>query len=206
MITDDGCWADFRTSASTTHGKACLFLDRDGVLIEDSGYPSDPDAITLVLETLDLVRIANQRGFVVGIVSNQSGIGRGYFEWTAFAAVQGAIDAALSARDAKLDFVLACPHLASAPVARYQYNEHPWRKPAPGMLNAAANALSLDMTRSAMVGDRISDMEAAQHAGLRYRALLTGEGLSQQGSTWTAVSRDTLQKWFLEDVEAAPQR
>ena len=79
MITDDGCWADYRVHASVMRGRPCLFLDRDGVLIEDTGYPHDPAMVALIPETLEAVRLAEARGFIVGIVSNQSGSGRVYF-------------------------------------------------------------------------------------------------------------------------------
>ena len=203
MITQDGCWADYRPSSAGAHGRPCLFLDRDGVLIEDTGYPHDPAAITLIPEALEVVRLANARGWLAGIVSNQSGVGRGYFEWTAFAAVQGAIDTALQARGARLDFVLACPHLADAPVGRYRDAAHPWRKPAPGMLVDAAATLHVAMSVSAMIGDRVSDMAAAAAAGVAHRAMLVEEDTAASRGDWAIVRREMLAAWFTEEVAAA---
>lgn len=203
MIRDDGCWADYRTG-STVEGRPCLFLDRDGVLIEDTGYPHDPAAITLIPETLDLVRIANTSGFAVGVVTNQSGIGRGFFGWNAFAAVQGAIDTALAARGGRLDFVLACPHLADATLPGDRQEGHPWRKPAPGMLLAAAATLRLDLMGSIMVGDKQSDMAAATAAGLPRRILLDGTPPSGGNETWIAVGRRALSNWFLGQLAHDP--
>ena len=174
MITADGCWADFRISLAMAEGRPCLYLDRDGVLIEDTGYPHRPEDIVVVGEAVELVRLAGEAGYVTGLVTNQSGIGRGLFDWKAFSRVQDLIDAALRAAGAKLDFVLACPHHAEAVVTQYRQADHAWRKPAPGMLRDAAGRLGLDIERSIMVGDRTSDMDAAAAAGIPRRWLLPG--------------------------------
>ena len=166
MITPDGCWAEFRAARSATQGRPCLFLDRDGVLIEDTGYPHRPDDIVMVPEAVALVRAARTAGYVAGVVTNQSGLARGLFAWPAFSAVQGIIDAALQAAGTGLDFVLACPYHADAAVPLYRRADHPWRKPAPGMLREAADRLGLDLSRSIMVGDRMSDMEAGAACGV----------------------------------------
>lgn len=204
MITADGCWADYRADISVMRGRPCLFLDRDGVLIEDTGYPHDPAAITLIPETLDLVRFAKARGFAAGIVSNQSGIGRGTFGWEAFAAVQAVIDAALATRGERFDFVLACPFLAEAPLARFRHDRHPWRKPAPGMLTAAGAMLGFDLPGSVMVGDRASDMAAAAAAGVRRRVLLGGTPPPDPTGGWEAVHRGGLSDWFRRAVAREP--
>ncbi len=181
MITDDGCWADFRISADQAQGWPALFLDRDGVVIEDAGYPHRPQDILLIDETLRLVGEAKRLGFRVGIVSNQSGIGRGLFRWDAFHGVQAVIDAALRERGSGVDFVLACPHHPDATLPDYRREAHGWRKPAPGMILAAATTLGLDLGASVMLGDRGSDMEAARRAGVRHRWLLTTSA-DQQGT------------------------
>lgn len=198
MITDDGCWADYRISPSLTAGQSCLFLDRDGVLIEDTGYPHDPATIMLIPETLDLVRLAKTRGLVVGLVTNQSGVGRGYFGWDAFAAVQSAIDAALIARHTALDFILACPHHPEASIARYRYEQHPWRKPSPGMLTAALDTFQLIASTSAMIGDQHSDMVAAQKAGIAHRGLLVKTRNAAPQGDWEEVKRDSVSTWLSE--------
>lgn len=174
MIRPDGCWADIRTAREITQGRPCLFLDRDGVLIEDTGYPHRREDIVLVAPAMALVRAAGAVGYVTGIVTNQSGLARGLFDWPAFAAVQDGIDAALAAVGARLDFVLACPHHADAVVPRYRHVDHPWRKPAAGMLREAADRLGLDLANSIMVGDRASDMVAAAACGVGHRWLLSG--------------------------------
>jgi D-glycero-D-manno-heptose 1,7-bisphosphate phosphatase len=190
VITSDGCWADFRIARSAAAGRPCLFLDRDGVLIEDVGYPHRPEDIAIVPEAVALVRAAGAAGYVTGIVTNQSGIARGLFGWPAFAVVQDMIDDAVQANGGQFGFVLACPYLPQADMPRYRRADHPWRKPAPGMLRAAADRLGLDLARSVMVGDRITDMEAAAAAGVRHRWLMPdGRGAVPPASDWAIVDR-----------------
>ncbi|MDX7949991.1 HAD-IIIA family hydrolase [Lichenihabitans sp. Uapishka_5] len=165
----DGCWADYRVS--TAAGRPCLFLDRDGVLIEDTGYPHRPDEVRLIPESLVAVAAACRDGCTAGIVSNQSGVGRGLFGWDAFAAVQAVIDAALARLGCRLVFVLACPHHPEAPLSAYR-QDHVWRKPQPGMLQAVAARLAIGLPEAVMVGDRGSDMQAAAAAGVPHRLLL----------------------------------
>lgn len=204
MIAPDGCWAAYRISRDAAAGRPCLFLDRDGVLIEDTGYPHRPDEVRPIPEGLDAVAAACRHGFVTGIVSNQSGIGRGLFGWDAFAAVQAVIDAALARLGARLDFVLACPHHPEAPLAAYR-QDHPWRKPHPGMLQAVAATLKVELPDAVMVGDRLSDMQAA--AGLRHRLLLRGdEEAGEAGAEDEPVLRSDLPRRLAALAQAASSR
>jgi D-glycero-D-manno-heptose 1,7-bisphosphate phosphatase len=110
------------------------------------------------------------------MVTNQSGIGRGHFDWDAFAAVQDEMLRQLAGSGATLDLVAACPF----------HEPHPWRKPAPGMLLAAAEALPIALARSRIVGDKAGELEAARAAGLPAGALvITGYGT---GETQAALS------------------
>jgi D-glycero-D-manno-heptose 1,7-bisphosphate phosphatase len=112
LTDDDGIWieiADHRCRPRRGR-RAALFLDRDGVIVEDTGFLSREADVRLVAGASAVVAGANRLGVPVIIVSNQSGIGRGFFDWAAFARVQTRI-AALLARDAaSIDAVLACPH------------------------------------------------------------------------------------------------
>ena len=201
MITDEGCWADYRTAAASCVGRPCLFLDRDGVLIEDTGYPHRPKDVMLIPEALALVLAANERGVVVGIVTNQSGIGRGLFDWAAFSSVQAMIDEAVRPLGGHIDFVLACPFHAEASVLRYRCETHGWRKPAPGMMRAAADTLGLVLAQSCMLGDRMSDMEAAAAAGIPHRLLLKSpEMVFRHETQCTTVPRDHLTHVFRRTV------
>ncbi len=99
------------------------------------------------------------------VVSNQSGIARGLYDWHGFAAVQGVIEHALEAAGARLDAVFACAHHGEGR-APLNIADHPWRKPNPGMLMDAAKRMTLDLPRSWIAGDRASDIAAGKAAGL----------------------------------------
>lgn len=170
----NGCWAEIR-GAKGTEARPCLFLDRDGVVIVDRHHLADPAGVELVTGAAALVAAANRSGWLVGLVTNQSGIGRGLFDWQAFARVQARVEAELQADGAALDFICACPHHAGG-LAPFDVADHPWRKPNPGMLLHAATALGVALPASIMVGDRASDMGAGAGAGVGRCILMAGIG------------------------------
>ena len=132
--------------------------------------------------------MANARGLAVVIVTNQAGIGRGYYGWRDFAAVQEAILGALAAAGARIDAIFACAH-HPAGNPPYAHPNHPARKPNPGMLLRAAQALDLDLGRSWLIGDKTIDLEAARAAGLAGALhVLTGHGAAQRHEAATMAS------------------
>jgi len=152
-------------SAARLRGRPALFLDRDGVLVEEVGYLHRPEDVRLIPGTARAVALANRRGRAVVVVTNQAGIGRGLYGWPDFAATQARILEELAAAGAVLDMVLACPfHREGQPP--YCHPDHPDRKPRPGMLRRAGEALGLDLGASWIVGDRASDLAAGRAAGL----------------------------------------
>jgi D-glycero-D-manno-heptose 1,7-bisphosphate phosphatase len=156
--------------------RPAAFLDRDGVLIVDSGYPHRPEDLVFLPGAAAAVRRLNAEGFVVVVVTNQSGVARGYFTESEMDAFHSLMTEALAAGGARIDAVYACPYLADAPVARYRHPDHPDRKPNPGMLLRAMADLALDPARSFMIGDKASDLEAARRAGVK-GALFSGGDL-----------------------------
>ena len=114
----------------------------------------------------------NQLGIPVIVVSNQSGIARGLYDWKGFAAVQAAIVTALAEAGARLDGVLACAHHSDGN-APLNVADHPWRKPNPGMIAAAGERMRLDLAHSFVVGDRASDLAAGRAAGLAGGVLIS---------------------------------
>jgi D-glycero-D-manno-heptose 1,7-bisphosphate phosphatase len=156
-------------------GRPALFLDRDGTVNVDTGYPSDPAAVVLREEVLPAIRAANAAGLPVVVVTNQSGIARGLFGWDAFAAVNARVLALLAERDCVVDMVLACAY-HEAGKGPLGIADHPMRKPNAGMLLRAAQALGIDLSRSIMAGDSASDMEAGRRAGLPQLFLVGGGG------------------------------
>jgi D-glycero-D-manno-heptose 1,7-bisphosphate phosphatase len=170
LVDGVGLWADIRGESPPEPGPV-LFLDRDGVLIEDRGYVGSAAATRLYPDAAAAVATARARGYRVAIVTNQSGIARGLFDWAGFAAVQREIDAALGQAGTGLDAVLACAYHADG-ARPYALADHPWRKPRPGMILEGLRRLNGVAARSALVGDTASDIAAARAAGLRTGVLI----------------------------------
>ena len=143
-----------------------IFLDRDGTLIEDSGYLDAPEKVHLLPGVAEAVRAFSELGFRVIIVSNQSGVARGLFDEETLTAVHDRAAEMLAQEGAHLDAAYYCPFLAGdeATVAQYRLDS-PLRKPQPGMLLQAAEEHDLDLSASWMIGDALSDVEAGARAG-----------------------------------------
>lgn len=164
-LAEPGLWVEQTGIANFPSGRPALFLDRDGTINVDTGYPSDPAEIVLRPEMLPVIRTANLAGLPAIIVSNQSGIARGYFGWSEFAAVNARLLALLDEDGCQIDLVLACAYHSSGK-GELAIGDHPMRKPNPGMLLRARDLLGIDISRSIIVGDKADDMEAGRRAGL----------------------------------------
>ena len=179
LIDGLGCWARIH-HVSTVLGASALFLDRDGVIIEEVGYQARPEGVQLIDGAASAIARANALAIPVVAVTNQSGIARGFYTWSDFEAMQYALDQELARHAAHLDLVLACGYHG---VGHGDLNVagHTWRKPNPGMLLAARDRLQLELETCLIVGDRISDLEAGRRAGLRRGTLVrTGYGNEEQ--------------------------
>jgi D-glycero-D-manno-heptose 1,7-bisphosphate phosphatase len=181
-VSADGCFDEalgiwIRASAmAAAEPRPALFLDRDGVIVEDPGYLCRPGDLQTISGAAAVIASANRRGIPVVEVTNQAGIGRGYYTWKEFIAVEETLARILADSSAHLDAILACPYHRDG-VAPWAHPEHPARKPRPGMLLAAEKLLNLDLRASWIVGDKLSDLEAGYQAGLRGGLhVLTGEG------------------------------
>lgn len=152
-----------------------LFLDRDGVINVDHGYVHRSEQVEFVPGIFELVAAATARGWRVVVVTNQSGIGRGYFGVGDFQRLTEWMRSHFAERGGTLDAVYHCPHHPREAGADYR-RDCPDRKPAPGMLLRACRDLQLDMAASVLVGDRLSDLEAARRAGVGTRLLFDPEG------------------------------
>jgi D-glycero-D-manno-heptose 1,7-bisphosphate phosphatase len=183
----DLLWRDVRVPRFASPTPA-LFLDRDGVIIEEKNYISDPNEVQLLPEIPELIHAARSAGMAVIEITNQAGIGRGYHGWKQFIAVEDRITAVLADRGAHLDAVLACPYHGQA-LPPYDRPSHAWRKPNPGMLIEARHLLNLDLRLSLLVGDKAADQEAARAAGLAHGVhVLTGYGRAQESAARAAAS------------------
>lgn len=160
--------------------RPALFLDRDGVVVEEVHFLHRPEDVILMASAARVIARARALGMAVVLATNQSGIARGLYGWEAFAATQERIVAALEAEGAALDMVLACPFHADAEPP-YRHPAHPCRKPRPGMILHAAERLGLDLAGSWIVGDRAIDLEAGRAAGLAGGVqVLTGHGAAER--------------------------
>lgn len=168
-----------------------LFLDRDGVLVEEVIHLHEAEKARLIDAAAEVVRAANERSLHVVVVTNQSGIGRGLFDWQDFSRVQRKIVKDLSRRGARLDAVLACPHHDQAVIAAYRHADHADRKPNPGMLLKAAALLDIDLAGSWIIGDRAADLAAARRAGLAGGLhVLTGFGREERQAALSEAAKD----------------
>src|SRR5262249_22731177 len=145
-------------------GRPGLFLERDGTIVEDTGYLCRVEDIAVIPRAAKVIAAANDSNVPVIMVTNQAGIGRGSFSWTDVKLVQDAIVASLAAEDARIDAIYACAHHPEAE-GLLAHPDHPARKPNPGMLLQAASDLALDLNLSWLIGDKASDIEAAKRAG-----------------------------------------
>lgn len=153
-----------------------LFLDRDGVIVEEVNYLHRPQDVTFIPGVCEAVAQANRAGYPVIMVTNQAGIGRGLFGWSDFQAVQAAIIAHAALCGADFDMVLACAYHQEG-IGGYGIANHPWRKPNPGMLIYAGQVLGVELSRSLIIGDCLSDLMAGFGAGLAGGVLVgTGHG------------------------------
>jgi D-glycero-D-manno-heptose 1,7-bisphosphate phosphatase len=162
-IDDIGLWCELGEADWTF--RPALFLDRDGIVVADTGYLGRAEDVRMVEGVAASVARCNALRIPVVLVTNQSGIARGHYDWDGFRAVQAVLCAALSAAGAHLDAVLACAYHAEGRGA-LRVAAHPWRKPNPGMILAAGNGMNLDLGRSWIVGDKADDLAAGAAAGL----------------------------------------
>jgi D-glycero-D-manno-heptose 1,7-bisphosphate phosphatase len=142
-----------------------LFLDRDGVINVDTNFLYRAEECRLIDGIADLIRTANLLGYVTCVVTNQSGIGRGLYSEADFKLLTNHISAELLQRDARLDATYFCPDHPVHGIGQYQ-RESEDRKPRPGMLLRAAAEHGIDLARSVLVGDRCTDLEAGNAAGV----------------------------------------
>lgn len=160
---------------------AAVFLDRDGTIIEDVGYLRDEKDVRLLPGAAEGIRRLSGLGYLVVVVSNQSGIARGLLSEADLSRVQHRMKALLEAQGAHLDGAYYCPYLngPEAKVDAYRCNSS-LRKPAPGMILQAARELSIDLSRSWMIGNADCDVEAGVRAGCRTILLRHGPGQDEK--------------------------
>jgi D-glycero-D-manno-heptose 1,7-bisphosphate phosphatase len=169
---DAGLWCEIGPGEFS--GRSALFLDRDGVVVVDSNYLGRIEDLRMIDGAAPAIARCNAAKIPVVLVTNQSGIARGHYGWDGFRAVQAELSSALASAGAHLDAVLACAyHSDGRPPL--QVADHPWRKPNPGMMLAAAQRMRLQLPSSWVIGDRSHDLAAGAAAGLAGGTLVGGD-------------------------------
>ncbi len=175
-----------------------VFLDRDGTINEDVGYLDSPDGLVIIDGALEAIGLLKEAGLRVVIVTNQSGLSRGFIEEEALEAIHKRLLSLLSERGISIDGIYHCPHLPEDGCG--------CRKPKTGLVERALKDMGIDPDSLYVVGDKISDLELAHNIGAKAVLVLTGQGresLAELGEDHKCqVAKDLLEaaKWIVEDI------
>ena len=148
--------------------RRAVFLDRDGVLVRERDYLSDPSQLSVLPGVPQALKSLREAGFTLVVVTNQSGVARGYFTLATLGKIHRELKRRLAKGGAKWDALYFSPHAADS--------AHPWRKPGVGMLKAAKKRFGLDLKASYFVGDTTTDVQTARNAGCVPILVRTGYG------------------------------
>jgi D-glycero-D-manno-heptose 1,7-bisphosphate phosphatase len=187
-----------------------IFLDRDGTLNEEDGYITSPERLRLYSFAVEAVRLINQSGWKAIVLTNQSGVARGYFTEATLIEIHERMEESLRLQGARIDAIYYCAHHPDYGSPPYRL-DCDCRKPRPGLVVKAARDFNLDLSRCYVIGDRYRDIEAGHAAGARGVMVMTGLGREEYETdqpSWPRqpdhVAEDLLEavKWIL-DVERA---
>lgn len=157
-----------------------VFLDRDGTINEEKGYLFRTEEFAFIPGAPEAIRLLKEAGFLIIVVTNQSGVGRGYYDEAAVDAIHRHLDGELAALGTGVDGYYFCPHHPEHGIGRYRV-ECECRKPLPGMLLQAAADHGIDLSRSYMIGDKLVDVTTGIKAGCRPLLIRTGYGAAESG-------------------------
>lgn len=206
FVESDGVWRQYRQREGETPilGAPVLFLDRDGVLVEEVHYLHRIDDIRIYPAAIRLVKDAKTAGWAVIMVTNQAGIGRGLYGWDDFDQVNSYLLSVFDASGAFIDGVLAAPHHAEG-LGHYRVDNHPMRKPSPGMILDGISRFAAPVRRSVVVGDRVTDLVAGRTAGLGRGLLVrTGYGIGEESAVGQLTLMDFETK-VVDDLDEFPR-
>ena len=158
--------------------RQAVFLDRDGTINEQRGYINHLSRFVILPGVQEAIRLLNENNLLAIIVSNQSGVARGYFPLGLVEKVHEHLRSSLSKSGAKVDGIFFCPHYPRGLIPEYCF-ECDCRKPKTGLIDKAREAFDIDLDRSYVVGDRHTDLQFAQNAGLKGILVKTGYGLGE---------------------------
>ena len=156
--------------------KPAVFMDRDGTVNEQMGYINHLDRFVLLPGAGKAIRLLNEAGYLAIIVSNQSGVARGYFPVDLVHRVHEKMETLIKKEGATLDGIYFCPHYPTGKISPYG-RTCDCRKPGTGLIQKACGDFDVDMENSFVIGDRCTDMEMAHRAGLKGILVKTGYGM-----------------------------
>jgi D-glycero-D-manno-heptose 1,7-bisphosphate phosphatase len=179
-----------------------VFLDRDGTINEEVGYLDSLNKLRILTGAFEAVRLVNQGGMKTVVITNQSGIGRGFFDEAFVGRVHEEMRSLFLKEAAVIDSFYYCPHHPTEGMGQYR-QACSCRKPEPGLLLKAAEDLDIDLGKSYMIGDMPKDVEAGQRAGAKGILVRTGYGnVADMGSVHPDyIALDILDavKWIMQD-------
>jgi D-glycero-D-manno-heptose 1,7-bisphosphate phosphatase len=155
--------------------KPAVFIDRDGTVNEQMGYVNHLSRFMILPGVAEAFRILNQEGFLAIIVSNQSGVARGYFPIELLYNTHSLLKESLLRDGAAVDGLFFCPHYPKGSVPEYSF-DCDCRKPKTGLIKQACEHFDIDMSRSYMIGDHYTDMELADYSNIKGILVKTGYG------------------------------
>ncbi|OGP65814.1 MAG: hypothetical protein A3K22_05090 [Deltaproteobacteria bacterium RBG_16_42_7] len=173
-----------------------VFLDRDGTINQDTGYIDSPERLFIIDGAASAIKRLNSKGFRVVVITNQSGVGRGYFTKEAADSVNKKLEEVLKREGAHLDGIYYCPH--------HPDDNCECRKPRIGLLEKAKNDLAIDFKKSYVIGDKGSDIEIAQSIGGKGILVLTGSGKDEKQKldhepSYIATDLKDAVEWIIKD-------
>jgi len=179
--------------------KRAVFLDRDDTIIKDKSYLSDPDGIEILPRAAESIRLLNDHGLPVIMITNQSGIARGIFTEERLHAIHKRLLSLLGDQGAKIDAIYYCPHHPEGTVKGLAVSCS-CRKPNPGMLLQAAKDFGLDLPASFMIGDKPDDIEVIHKVGGKGVLVQTGNHHDMEHADF--IAEDLLQaaEWVLKEI------
>ena len=202
LIDGIGLWSEVLSKNDNIDGKPALFLDRDGTIVKEQEYLHEPKNVKLNKNISYLINACNIMNIPVIEITNQSGIGRGYYSWNDFIKTEQQIRKFLLLENAKVDMLCACAFHSDA-LGKYKVDNHSWRKPNIGMLLQAKNSLNINLNDSWIIGDRISDIRAGENAGIKGGVYLNAKNNKHVSkSNFILKYKDNLDdlNWLIDDL------
>lgn len=180
-----------------------VFLDRDGTIVEDTGYLHEISKVKFLPRVSLAIKLLKGNGFKVIIITNQAGVARGYFTEATVQEINSYIQARLAEQAAAIDMIYYCPHHIEGVVEEYRQECYS-RKPNPGMIEQAVREMGIDLADSFVIGDKPSDIEAGHRAGCRAILLADGVSANRAGEMTvipdhTATDLYEAVQWLLKD-------